>query len=194
MELIIVAVVLLLLTVYIVTTYNTLVTLRNHISEAWSNVDTELKRRYELIPNLVSTVRGYAKHEHATLDRVVELRNTCMSDHGSVSHQEGTEKQLVGAVQKLLAVAEAYPDLKADRTFLELQKELVNTEDRIQAARRFYNGNVRDYRNKCEAFPSNLIAGLFGFKPRDFFDVDPAVREVPHVKIDGNRTQRHEGL
>lgn len=174
--------ILLLPVIYVIATYNTLVTLRNHISEAWSNVDTELKRRYELIPNLVSTVKGYAKHERETLERVVELRNTCMADHGSVSHQEGTEKQLVGAVQKLLAVAEAYPDLKADKNFLELQKELVNTEDRIQAARRFYNGNVRDYRNKCEAFPSNLIAGMFSFKPRDFFDVDPAVREAPTVR------------
>lgn len=183
MELIVIAVILLLPVVYVVATYNTLVALRNHISEAWSNVDTELKRRYELIPNLVATVKGYAAHERETLERVVELRNMCMADHGSVSHQEGTEKKLVGAVQKLLAVAEAYPDLKADQNFRELQKELVNTEDRIQAARRFYNGNVRDYRNKCEAFPSNLIASMFGFKPRDFFDVDPAVREIPGVNL-----------
>lgn len=169
--------------IYGIATYNTLVALRNHINEAWSNVDTELKRRYELIPNLVETVRGYAAHERETLERVVELRNVCAADRGSVSHQEGTEQQLVGAMQKLLAVAEAYPDLKADRHFLELQRELVNTEDRIQAARRFYNGNVRDYRNKCETFPSSLIAGLSGFTPRDFFDVDPAVRETPQVNI-----------
>ncbi|NNJ70452.1 MAG: LemA family protein, partial [Kiritimatiellales bacterium] len=160
------------------------VALRNHISESWSNVDTELKRRYELIPNLVETVKGYAKHERETLERVVELRNTCMADTGSVHHQEGTEKQLVGAMQKLLALAEAYPDLKADQNFMQLQQELVNTEDRIQAARRFYNGNVRDYRNKCEAFPSNLIAGMFNFKPHDFFDVDPAVRDAPEVKLE----------
>ena len=179
--LIILIVVLVLPVTYVIATYNTLVALRNHIAEAWSNVDTELKRRYELIPNLVSTVKGYAAHERETLERVVELRNQCVADHGSVSHQEGTEKQLVGAVRKLLAVAEAYPDLKADQNFLELQQELVNTEDRIQAARRFYNGNVRDYRNKCETFPSNLVAGLFGFKPHDFFDVDPAVREAPNV-------------
>ena len=100
-----------------------------------------------------------------------------------LSHQVGTEKQLVGAVQKLLAVAEAYPDLKADKNFLELQKKLVNTEDRIQAARRFYNGNVRDYRNKCESFPSGIIAGQFGFESRDFFDVDPVVRDAPSVNI-----------
>jgi LemA protein len=182
MELIIIAVVLLLPVLYAIATYNTLVALRNHISEAWSNVDTELKRRYELVPNLVATVKGYARHEQETLERVVELRNRCMADSGSVSHQEGTEKQLVGAVQKLLALAEGYPDLKADRHFLELQKELVNTEDRIQAARRFYNGNVRDYRNKCEAFPSNLIAGMFSFKPHDFFNVDPAVRTAPNLR------------
>lgn len=168
--------------IYIITTYNFLVRLRNHISEAWSNVDTELTRRYELIPNLVAVVKGYATHERETLERVIELRNTCMADHGSVRHQESTEKQLVLAVQKLLAVAEAYPDLKADKNFLELQNELVNTEDRIQAARRFYNGNVRDYRNKCEGFPSNLVANLFSFSPRNFFDVDPAVRAAPSIK------------
>jgi LemA protein len=140
MELILIAVVVLLPVVFVATTYNTLVALRNHISEAWSNIDTELKRRYELIPNLVATVKGYAKHERETLERVVELRNRCRADHGSVSHQEGTEKQLVGAVQKLLAVAEAYP--------------------------------------------SNLIAGMFGFKPRDFFNVDPAVRKAPGLKLE----------
>lgn len=183
MELIILGVVVLLPVVFVITTYNTLVALRNHISEAWSNIDTELKRRYELIPNLVATVKGYAQHERETLERVIELRNQCMADRGSVQHQEGTEKQLVGAVQKLMAVAEAYPDLKADKNYLELQNELVYTEDRIQAARRFYNGNVRDYKNKCEAFPSNVIAGMFSFKPRDFFNVDPAVREVPSIKL-----------
>ena len=158
-------VVLLLPIIYVITTYNTLVALRNHISESWSDVDTELQRRYELIPNLVATVKGYAKHERETLERVIELRNECQADRGSIHHQENTEKRLVAGVQKLLAIAEAYPDLKADKNFMQLQHELVNTEDRIQAARRFYNGNVRDYRNKCEVFPSNLIAGGFGFKP-----------------------------
>jgi len=180
--LIIFCVVALLPVIYVIATYNTLVALRNHISESWSDVDTELKRRYDLIPNLVETVKGYAAHERETLERVINLRNQCAADNGSVRHQEGTEKQLVAGVQKLLAVAEAYPDLKADQNFMQLQKELVNTEDRIQAARRFYNGNVRDYRNKCEAFPSNLIANGFGFKPRDFFDVDPSMREAPSVK------------
>ena len=182
MRLIIVAVVLLLPVIYVVTTYNTLVALRNHIAEAWSNIDTELKRRYDLIPNLVETVKGYAKHERETMEKVIELRNLCAADRGSVSHQEGTERQLVGAVQKLLAVAEAYPDLKANQNFLELQHELVNTEDRLQAARRFYNGNVRDMRNQCERFPSSLVASLFHFQPQDFFDVEPAVRQIPSVK------------
>ena len=184
MNLIIAGVVLLLPVVYIVATYNTLVALRNHISEAWSNVDTELKRRYELIPNLVAAVKGYAAHERETLERVVELRNTCMADHGSVHHQEGTERQLVLALRQLLAVAEDYPDLQASKNFLVLQEELVNTEDRIQAARRFYNGNVRDYENIREGFPSNLVAGLFGFGPHDFFNVDPAVREAPETSFD----------
>ena len=179
---VIAAVVLLLPLIYVIATYNTLVALRNHIAEAWSNIDTELKRRYELIPNLVETIKGYAKHERETMETVIELRNLCASDRGSVSHQAGTERQLVGAVQKLLAVAEAYPDLKANTNFLELQHELVNTEDRIQAARRFYNGNVRDMRNQCERFPSSVVASLFHFEPQEFFDVEPAVRETPTVQ------------
>ncbi|MDZ8119557.1 LemA family protein [Pontiella agarivorans] len=169
--------------IWAIATYNTLVALRNHISESWSDVDTELQRRYELIPNLVETVKGYARHEQETLEQVITLRNQCHADHGSIDHQAGTEKQLVAGVQRLMAIAEDYPDLKADRNFLQLQQELVNTEDRIQAARRFYNGNVRDYRNKCEAFPSSLIANGFDFKPRDFFNVNPAVREAPAVKL-----------
>lgn len=169
--------------IFAIATYNALVALQNHITEAWSNIDTELKRRYELIPNLVATVKGYAQHERETLARVIELRNQCMTNRGSVSHQENNEKQLVSAVQKLLAVAEAYPDLKANRNFLELQRELVNTEDRIQAARRFYNGNVREYQNKREMFPSSLIANVFGFTPRDYFNVDPAIRETPVLNL-----------
>jgi LemA protein len=151
--------------IYIISIYNALVRLRNHISEAWSNVDTELTRRYELIPNLVAVVKGYAAHERETLERVIELRNTCIADTGSVRHQEGTEKQLVGAMQKLLALAD------------------VNTEDRIQAARRFYNGNVRDYRNLREGFPSNVVANMFAFEDRSFFDVEPSVRTAPAVEL-----------
>ncbi len=167
---------------YVIATYNYLVRLRNHIADAWSNIDTELKRRYELIPNLVASIKGYAAHERETLERVIEMRNTCIADQGSASHQEGTEKLLVGAIQRMLALVEGYPDLKADVNFLQLQTELVNTEDRIQAARRFYNGNVRDYSNRRESFPGNLVANLFNFTPRDYFNVDPAVRVAPSIE------------
>ncbi len=177
------AAVVLLPILYVVLTYNTLVALRNHIRDAWANIDTELKRRYELIPNLVATVKGYAAHEKEIFERVTQLRAQCMASQGSPNQQAVDENQLVAALQKLMLVVENYPQLKADRNYLELQKELVNTEDRIQAARRFFNGNVRDYRNKCETFPSNLIAGAFGFQGEDYFNVDPAVREVPSAEF-----------
>ena len=177
--LIAVVAVVLLPIVYVVLTYNTLVALRNHIRDAWSNIDTELKRRYDLIPNLVATVKGYAAHEKEVFERVTELRAQCMASRGNPAQQAAGENLLVAALQKLLVVVENYPQLKADRNFLELQKELTNTENRIQAARRFYNGNIRDYRNKCETFPSSLIAGAFGFESRDYFQVPPSVREVP---------------
>jgi LemA protein len=134
-----------------------------------------------LIPNLVATVKGYAAHEKEIFDRVTQLRAQCMAGRESVQQQAVNEIQLVGALQQLLGVVENYPQLKADQHFLKLQKELVNTEDRIQAARRFYNGNVRDYRNKCETFPSSIIAGAFGFETEDYFQVSPSVREVPDV-------------
>jgi len=182
--LIIVGLIVLFPLLFVIATYNGLVKIRNHIKDAWANIDTELKRRYDLIPNLVSCVKGYAAHEKATLEKVIELRNQCMANQGSVAEQAGTEKQLVRGLNQLLAVAEAYPDLKANENFLQLQEELVNTEDRIQSARRFYNGNVRDYRNKTQQFPSNIVAGIFGFPPeaQEFFEVDPVEREA--VKLD----------
>jgi LemA protein len=180
--LIVIAVVVLLPIVYVVAQYNALVALKNYIRESWSNVDTELKRRYDLIPNLVTVVKGYAAHERTVLERVTELRNRCAANNGSPAEQAVDEKQLVDSLKQLLVVVENYPQLKADQNFLKLQTELVNTEDRIQAARRFYNGNVRDYRNKCETFPSNLVANMFGFKSEgDFFSVPPSVQEVPNV-------------
>ena len=169
--------------VFVIAQYNGLVGLRNHIRNAWSNIDTELKRRYELIPNLVATVKGYAKHEKEVLERVIELRNQCVSNQGTPQEQATDEVQLVDGLKQLLAVVENYPDLKADQHFLDLQQELTTTEDRIQAARRFYNGNVRDYRNKCEAFPSNVVANAFGFKPEEYFRVEPSVREVPNLDL-----------
>jgi LemA protein len=168
---------------YFIVQYNALIGLRNHIRDAWSNIDTELNRRYDLIPNLVSVVKGYAAHEKEVLERVIELRNRAQANHGRPSEQAADENQLVGALQRLLVVVENYPALKADEHFLKLQRELINTENRIQAARRFYNGNVRDYRNKCESFPTNLIAQIGGFQPEEFFSVHPSVREVPDVEF-----------
>ena len=176
--LIILLLIVLMPVIYVVATYNTLVALRNHIRDAWSNIDTELKRRYDLIPNLVATVKGYAAHEKEIFEKITELRAKCMSSKAKAEQAAG-ESQLVAALQKMLVVVENYPQLKSDKNFLELQRELVETEDRIQAARRFYNGNVRDYRNKCETFPSSIIANMFGFQKEDYFNVHPSVREVP---------------
>lgn len=169
--------------IWVAVQYNSLVGLRNFTASSWSNIDTELKRRYDLIPNLVATVKGYATHERETLERVTELRNRCAANHGPVTGQAADEQGLVAALKQLLAVVENYPQLKADRHYLALQSELINTENRIQAARRFYNGNIRDFRTKCEAFPSNLVARLFGFQPQDFFTVPPAVRDAPDVQF-----------
>jgi LemA protein len=169
---------------YMLVQYNTLVALRNHIRESWSDIDTELKRRYDLIPRLVEVVKGYAAHEREVFESVTALRDRCAANHGSVRSQSGDEAQLVAGLQTLLARVEAYPELKADAQFQNLHRELVNTEDRIQAARRFYNGNVRDYRNKCESFPSSIVASMFSFQPAGFFEVEPAIREAPGVRIE----------
>jgi len=182
--LIFVGIIILLPFVYVVLTYNTLVALRNHIRDAWSNIDTELKRRYDLIPNLVATVKGYAAHEKEIFERVTELRARCLASQGARQEQAANENQLVDALKQLLVVVENYPQLKADQHFLKLQQQLVNTEDRIQAARRFFNGNVRDHRNKCETFPSSVIAGIFGFESQDYFNVHPSVREVPDMDFE----------
>jgi LemA protein len=181
--LIILLLILLLPVVWVIVQYNWLVSLRNYISESWSNVDTELKRRYDLIPNLVATVKGYAAHEKEVLERVTELRERCVANNGSPAEQARDETQLVDALKQMLVVVENYPQLKADQHFSQLQQELITTENRIQAARRFYNGNVRDYRNKCETFPSNLVAQMFGFQPQEFFSVPPSVKEVPDVEF-----------
>jgi LemA protein len=181
--LIVLLVIVLVPVLWVVVQYNGLVSLRNYITESWSNVDTELKRRYDLIPNLVATVKGYAAHERNVLERVIELRNRCAANNGPVDDQARDENQFVDALKQLFVVVENYPQLKADEHFLKLQTELINTENRIQAARRFYNGNVRDYRNKCETFPSNLVAGMFSFQTHEFFSVPPSVAEVPNVEF-----------
>ena len=181
--LVILAAIVLVPGLWLIVQYNSLVSLRNYIAEAWSNVDTELKRRYDLIPNLVATVKGYAAHERAVLERVVELRNRCFANQGPVADQARDEGQLVDALKQMFVLVENYPQLKADQNFLKLQAELINTENRIQAARRFYNGNVRDYRNKCESFPSNLVARLSNSPPHEFSSVPPSVAAVPDVDL-----------
>lgn len=176
--------VLLLPALFVLVQYNQLVGLQNHIQNAWSNIDTELKRRYELIPNLVATVKGYAAHEQEVLEQVTSLRNQCVNNHGSINSQAMDESLLVAALQRLFVVVESYPQLKSNENYLLLQKELINTEDRIQAARRFFNGNVRDYRDKLQMFPTNLLAQMFGFEDQPFFQVKPSVRELPDVDFE----------
>ena len=181
---IIIAVIILIPLIWLIATYNAFVRLRNFCRESWSGIDTELKRRYDLIPNLVETVKGYAKHERETLQAVVEARARAVASTGSPKSQAQDENALVGSLRGLLAVVEKYPDLKASANYLQLQEELANTEDRIQAARRFYNANVRDMNTRVQVFPSNLVAGMFGFQPQEFFEIDSAVqREAPVVQF-----------
>jgi LemA protein len=163
--------------------YNGLVKLRYQVRESWSDVDTELKRRYDLIPNLVETVKGYAKHEREVLEEVARLRSAAVASTGSPASQAADENKLVQGLRQLFIVVERYPELKANQNFLALQRELSNTEDRIQAARRFYNANVRDYNIRCEQFPSNVIAGFFTFKPEEFFEIEPVEASAPAVKM-----------
>ncbi len=166
--------------------YNSLVRGRNHVRESWSGIDTELKRRYDLIPNLVETVKGYARHEREVLEQVVEARNRAVASTGSPASQAKDENVLVGGLKRLFALAEGYPDLKASQNFLALQGQLVETEDRIQAARRFYNANVRDYNNRCQMFPTSVLAGMFQFEPAEFFEVESAIeRAAPRVDLGG---------
>lgn len=158
--------------------YNRFVSQRQLIDNAWSNVDSELRRRYDLIPNLVATVKGYAAHESEVLRSVVEARDEAARSAGDAQAQTGPERVLVQSLRSLLAVVEAYPALKADAHFLELQEELAITEDRIQAARRLFNGNVREYNQRVESVPSNLVASFGGFPRHEYFELDPAVRDA----------------
>jgi LemA protein len=168
--------------IWFIATYNRFARLRQHIRESWAGIDVELKRRYDLIPNLVNTVKGYAAHERSVLERVVELRNKAAANHGPASSQAVDESALMIGMKQLFAVAEGYPQLKADANFLALQQELANTEDRIAAARRFFNGNVREMNQLCQTFPTNLIASWFAFKAETFFELSSeAERVVPRV-------------
>ena len=168
----------------IVSMYNGLVQIRNQCDEAWSDIATEMQRRYDLIPNLVNTVKGYAGHEKELLENVTRLREQCAANNGSPGEQAASEGMLMGALGKLMVRIEQYPDLKANQNFLELQQELTNTEDRMQAANRFYNGNVRENNNKVQMFPTNIVAGMFSFKAREFFEVSgEEAREAPKVEF-----------
>jgi LemA protein len=161
-----------------VVSYNRFVSQKNSIKDAWANIDTELRRRYDLIPNLVETVKGYASHEREVFENVTKARARATSATGSPAEQAAAEAPLSAALLQLFAVAENYPDLKANQNFLALQQELATTEDRLQTSRRFYNANVRDYNQRVRQFPSGLIASAFGFKEEEFFEIDDAIREA----------------
>ncbi len=163
-------------------TYNGLITLKNRTDEAWSDIDVQLKRRYDLIPNLVETVKGYASHEAGTLEKVITARNTAMNAHGAVE-QAKAENAFSQTLRSLFALSEAYPDLKANTNFLHLQQELSDTEDKIQAARRFYNGNVRDFNTKLQVFPTNMIGNALGFTKREFFETADEEKATPKVSF-----------
>ncbi len=175
--------IIILVFLWVVFTYNSLVRLKNRAQEAWSDIEVQLKRRYNLIPNLVETVKGYASHEKEVFEKVTEARAKAMGAKDVKERQEA-ENALSQTLKSLFAVSENYPELKASQNFLELQRELRDTEDKIQAARRFYNGNVRDLNIKIESFPANLIASSLGFKKMDLFELEEAEeRKTPQVKF-----------
>jgi len=167
---------------WVIAAFNGFVTLKNRAKEAWSDIDVQLKRRYDLIPNLVETVKGYATHEKELFEKVTQARTAAMGATGLANKAEA-ENALSGTLKSLFAVAENYPDLKASTNFLELQRELTDTEDKIQAARRFYNTNVRDLNIKIESFPDNVIASSFGFKAMELFEASGAEKEPVKVKF-----------
>ena len=168
--------------VWIIIAFNSLVVLKNRAKEAWSDIDVQLKRRYDLIPNLVETVKGYATHERELFEKVTKARASAMSAQGA-KEKAGAENMLSDTLKSLFAVSENYPDLKASTNFLELQRELSDTEDKIQAARRFYNTNVRDLSIKIETFPTNIIASSFGFKQMELLEAAGAEKEAVKVKF-----------
>jgi LemA protein len=159
---------------YVILTYNGLVSLKTQVAEAWSDIEVQMKRRYNLIPNLVETVKGYMSHERETLESVTRARGEAMANQGSPDAQARSENMLAGALKSLFALAENYPDLKANQGFLDLQDDLAEVEDKIQAARRYFNGSVRDLNVKIEQFPSNLVAQAFKFVQAGFFELDEA--------------------
>jgi LemA protein len=182
LALIIILVIVVLVGLYAVISYNGLVSLRNRIENAWAQIDVQLKRRYDLIPNLVETVKGYASHERETLDAVIEARNAGMNASGPHDQAEA-ENQITGALKSLFALSEAYPDLKANQNFAQLQEELTGTEGRIAYARQFYNDTVYRYNTKIQSFPSNVLANAFRFSEREYFEADDESRGPTQVKF-----------
>jgi LemA protein len=182
---VIILIIVAIIVLWVVFTYNRLITLRNRAKEAWADIDVQLKRRYDLIPNLVEIVKGYAVHEKSVLEDVTRARTKAISAEQSGDPQKiaETENFLAGTLKTLFAVAENYPDLKASENFLELQRELQDTEDKIQAARRFYNTNVRDLNIMIESFPANIVANLFRFSKMNFFEIEEMAREPVSVKF-----------
>ena len=162
--------------------FNSFVTRRNRTKEAWADIEVQLKRRYDLIPNLVNTVKGYATHESSAFENVTKARSAAMGA-GSLADKAGAENMLTGALKSVFAIAEAYPELKANQNFLALQGELSDTENKIQAARRFYNANVRDFNTAVEHFPGNIIASIFHFTKMEFFDIDDDGPEAKPVEV-----------
>lgn len=175
-------IVVVVLAIWVIAIYNGLIRLKNRVDEAWSDIDVQLKRRYDLIPNLISTVKGYAAHEKEVFEKVTEARTKAMGANAGADKVEA-ENMLSGALKSLFAVAESYPDLKANQNFLELQRELTDTEDKIQAARRFYNGNVMEFNTKIQVFPTNIFAGMLNFTKRDFFEAKGEEKEVVKVEF-----------
>ncbi len=174
-----------LIALVIIGMYNGLIRLKNRVDEAWSDIDVQLKRRHDLIPNLVNTVKGYAKHEEGTLTKVIEARNVAMKQEGGADPKAkaDAENALSSTLKSIFALSESYPDLKANTNFLELQRELSDTENKIQASRRFYNANVRDFNTKIEVFPTNVIGNMLGFKSRDYFEIKEVEKENVEVKF-----------
>jgi LemA protein len=188
LALIIILVIVALLIFFVIGAFNGLVRLRNRVDNAWAQIDVQLKRRYDLIPNLVETVKGYAAHERQTLEAVIQARNMAMSAQGP-AQQAQAENMISGALKSLFALSEAYPDLKANQNFLNLQEELTGTEGRIAYARQFYNDTVQRYNTKIQTFPSVLIAGTMHFTAREYFEVEDTAREAVHVSFDSTPVQ-----
>ncbi len=182
MTLMIILIVLALLLFWVIGVYNGLVTLRNKVRDQWAQIDVLLKRRSDLIPNLVETVKGYAGHESETLEAVIAARNKVVAAPSKEEEMKASG-ELTGALNRLFALSESYPELKANENFMDLQQSLKDTEDKVSYARQFYNDAVLKYQNKIEMFPSNIIANIFGFKPEKFFEATEAEKEVPKVQF-----------